>query len=254
MKALIVIPTYNERDNIGKLIGRLLNLPSKIDILVVDDSSPDGTADVVNCFVKESNRVNLLVRPTKGGIGPAYLAGFKWGLSHDFDVFFEMDADLSHRPRYIQKFLQLICTHDLVIGSRWIRDGRIAKWQLRRVLLSRLANLYSSWVLGVQIYDLTGGFVCYRRAVLEALDLDGIHSDGYSFQIEMKYRTIQSGFRLHEFPITFTDRKAGDSKISRRIVIEALLMVWKLKLGKKPQRQQEAVTMSNRMQGNALRK
>lgn len=231
MKLLIIVPTYNESENIGKLIGRLLNMPENIEVLVVDDNSPDGTGDLVADWTKTRPRLHLLSREKKMGLGPAYLAGFRWALQRNYDAVLEMDADLSHRPRYIPRFLDLLNSYDVVAGSRWMRGGRIANWPVSRVLLSRIANLYASMILGVSLKDLTGGFTCYRRAVLETLDLDRIHSDGYSFQIEMKYRSLQAGFRVGEFPITFTDRKFGDSKISRRIVWEALLIVWALRLG-----------------------
>ncbi|MCM8776630.1 MAG: polyprenol monophosphomannose synthase, partial [Candidatus Omnitrophica bacterium] len=180
-------------------------------------------------FCENNARIHLLEREKKQGIGPAYIAGFKWALARDYEAVIEMDADLSHRPRYLPTFLEEIQKYDVVAGSRWIKGGGIANWSLSRVLLSRLANLYSRWVLGVPIYDLTGGFTCYRRRVLEEIDLDAIRSDGYSFQIEMKYRVLKKNFRLHEIPIWFTDRKAGASKISRKIVWEALGIVWFLK-------------------------
>lgn len=230
MKILICVPTYNERGNIARLLGRLLNIRPDIDILVIDDNSPDGTGEMVEGFSKQSPRIKLLRREKKRGIGPAYVAGFRWGLERGYDVFVEMDADLSHRPRYLPKFFEAIERYDLVVGSRWMKGGRIANWAFRRILLSRLANIYCRWVLQVPVFDMTAGFVCYRREVLERLDLTRIHSDGYSFQIEMKYRALQHGFKLLEIPIAFTNRKDGNSKISRRIVFEALLMVWVLKL------------------------
>ena len=228
-RTLVVIPTYNERENIEKLIGRLLHLEPALEVLIVDDNSPDGTGQLADKFAQRENRVHVLHRPQKSGIGPAYIAGFKWGLGKGYSYLIEMDADLSHRPRYLPAFLEHLKTWDVVVGSRWIPGGRIAKWAWHRVLLSRLANIYASWVLGLPIRDLTGGFNCYRREVLERIDLDEIHSDGYSFQIEMKYRTAKNHSRILEIPITFTDRKAGDSKISKRIVWEALLLVWRLK-------------------------
>lgn len=229
MKILIIIPTYNEKENIEKLLGRLLNLRPDIEMLVVDDTSPDGTGQLVENLTKQYPRIHILHRPQKQGIGRAYIAGFKWGLAHGYDSLIEMDADLSHRPRYIPKFIEKLQTHDVVIGSRWIPGGGIGNWKLWRVLLSRFANIYSGLVLGFSVKDLTGGFTGYRRQVLEQIDLDGIHSDGYCFQIEMKYRCFKKGFRLIETPIQFPDRKAGKSKISRRIVFEALFMVWFLK-------------------------
>jgi len=229
MKPLIVIPTYNEKENIPKLAGRLLNLNPDLHILVVDDNSPDGTGALVESWTRENPRVHLLKRPGKMGLGPAYIAGFKWALKSDYDVIVEMDADLSHRPRYLPSFFEGLKQFDVVAGSRWMKGGRIANWPMRRVLLSRLANVYAKTILGVPIDDLTGGYTAYRRTVLEALDLDGIRSDGYSFQIEMKFQSLMKGFRVTEIPITFTDRTAGSSKISRRIVREALIMVWKLR-------------------------
>ncbi len=229
-KILIVIPTYNERDNIEKLLGRLLNMIPKFHMLVVDDNSPDGTGRIAAEISKRFDRVHVLHRKQKEGIGPAYVAGFQWGLSNEFDIFIEMDADLSHRPRYLPKMIEQLKDHDLVIGSRWMPGGKISNWSISRVFLSRFANMYASWVLGVPVYDLTGGFNCYTREVLKNIGLDNIHSDGYSFQIEIKYRALQKGFRHIEIPITFTDRKAGASKISKHIVFEATWMVWKLKL------------------------
>ena len=229
MKILIIIPTYNEKDNIPILLGRLLNLRPDLEMLVVDDNSPDGTGKQVKKFTAENLRVHLLERAKKQGIGPAYLAGFKWGLERGYEILIEMDADLSHRPRYIPKFLELLKTHDLVAGSRWMPGGGIANWPFSRVLLSRIANIYSKWILGVRIDDLTGGYTAYRREVLEGIDLNDVRSDGYCFQIEMKYRAFKRGFKIVETPIQFTDRKAGNSKISRRIVYEALLKVWYLR-------------------------
>lgn len=229
MKILIVIPTYNERQNIERLLARLMNIRPDIEMLVVDDNSPDGTGKLVKSLSADYPRIHLLERAEKNGIGPAYIAGFKWGLARGYEVFVEMDADLSHRPRYIPKFLQLIETHDVVAGSRWMPGGGIANWPVNRVLLSRFANIYSRIVLGAPIYDLTGGYTAYRRHVLESIGLDDVRSDGYCFQIEMKYRCFRKGFKIVETPIWFTDRRAGSSKISRRIVYEALLMVWYLR-------------------------
>lgn len=232
MKSLIIIPTYNESGNIPKLLGRLLNVSPDIDMLVVDDNSPDGTGKMVEGFSHQYPRIHLLSRTQKEGIGPAYIAGFKWGLARGYDAFMEMDADLSHRPRYIPRFLEEIKTYDFVIGSRWIKGGGIANWPFGRVMLSRLASIYSRMILGVSVNDTTAGFICYRRAVLESLPLDDLHSDGYGFQIEMKYRAVRKGFSFKEIPIMFTDRKNGTSKISRTIVWEALWLVWKLRFSK----------------------
>lgn len=229
MKILIIIPTYNEKENIERLLGRLLNLRPDIEMLVVDDNSPDGTGRLVENLTRSYPRIHLLNRPQKQGIGPAYIAGFQWGLARGYDILIEMDADLSHRPRYIPKFIERLQTHDVVIGSRWIQGGGIGNWAFWRIFLSRFANIYSSIVLSAPIKDLTGGFTGYRRQVLEQIDLGGIHSDGYCFQIEMKYRCFKKQFRLIETPIQFPDRKAGKSKISRKIVFEALFKVWFLR-------------------------
>ncbi len=233
MKTVICIPTYNEINNIGKLVDRLLRLDSDVSILVIDDSSPDGTPDFVKSHYQAEPRVQLLLREKKEGIGPAYVAGFKWAIKNGFDAVIEMDADLSHRPRYIPEFIKRIKDYDIVVGSRWMPGGKIVNWSFWRVLLSRFANIYSRWILGVQVRDLTGGFICYRKEVLEAIELDHIHSDGYSFQIEMKYRALLKGFSLYEIPILFTDRQDGTSKISKKIVYEALLIVWFLRFKNK---------------------
>ncbi len=229
MKVLIIIPTYNEKDNIQKLLGRLINMRPDLEMLVVDDNSPDGTGKIVKEIAQKEPRVHLLERAEKNGIGPAYIAGFKWGLTHGYDILIEMDADLSHRPRYIPKFLELLQTHDVAAGSRWMKGGGIANWPMSRVLLSRWANVYTKLILGVPVHDMTGGYTAYRREVLESIDLDDVRSDGYCFQIEMKFRCLKRGFKVAETPIFFTDRRAGSSKISRRIVYEALFMVWYLK-------------------------
>ncbi len=229
MKPLIIIPTYNEKDNISRLIGEVFRLNSSVHILVVDDSSPDGTGEVVRSLASGNPRVHLLSRPEKNGIGPAYIAGFHWALERDYNVMIEMDADFSHQPKHIPQFLEKIKECDVVIGSRWAKGGGIENWSFGRVVLSYLANLYSRFILGIPVLDLTGGFTCWRRSVLEAIDLDEIRSDGYSFQIEMKYRAFKKKFSLAEAPIQFPERAAGKSKISRKIVFEALWMVWFLK-------------------------
>jgi dolichol-phosphate mannosyltransferase len=231
-KILIVIPTYNEKENIPNLLGRLLNVHPELEILVVDDHSPDGTAEIVKSFRHQTPRVHLLERPGKMGIGSAYIAGFQWGMKRSYDAFIEMDADLSHRPRYIPKFLAALSRYDIVIGSRWIQGGGIGHWPLFRILLSRFANLYSQAVLGVSVRDLTGGFTAYHRRVLEAVNLEKIHSDGYSFQIELKYRSLKQGFHWVELPIQFPDRKKGKSKISKHIILEALIIIWVLRFSK----------------------
>lgn len=234
MKTLIVVPTYNERENIERLLDRVLAVADAIEVLVVDDNSPDGTAAAVAAYMQKNSRVHILNRPGKQGLGPAYIAGFRWALARDYDVIMEMDADLSHRPRYLPAFLETIQRCDIAVGSRWVRGGKIANWPFHRVWLSRMASLYSRLILGIHVRDMTAGFIAYRRQVLENLNLETIRADGYSFQIEMKYRAYQRGYKICEIPITFTDRRIGQSKISRRIVFEALLLVWFLRFSPKP--------------------
>ena len=230
MKTLIVIPTYNEADNVERLLGRLMNVDPGIEVLVVDDNSPDGTGDLVGSFARKNPRIHLLRRPGKQGLGPAYLAGFQWGLARDYDLFMEMDADLSHRPRYLPVFFEKIKNCDIVVGSRWMRGGKIVNWPVYRVLLSQMASLYSKIILGVSVNDMTAGYICYRRKVLETIDLDNIHSDGYCFQIEMKFTAWKLGFKIVEVPIIFTDRTEGTSKMSKGIIKEAVFGVLQLKL------------------------
>jgi len=231
MKSLVVIPTYNEAQNIETLIERILFLGIKdLHILVVDDNSPDGTADIVKRISQNEPQVHLLKRPQKAGLGTAYVAGFKYALQHGYDYIFEMDADFSHNPDEIPNFLKKIKNYDLVIGSRYISGVNVINWPLGRLILSVGANKYTQIITGMPIKDGTGGFKCFRREVLEAIDLDNIHSDGYSFQIEMNFKTWKRGFRICEIPIVFLDREAGSSKMSKKIIREAVWMVWKLKL------------------------
>jgi dolichol-phosphate mannosyltransferase len=230
MKSLIIIPTYNEMNNIQKLLTDLTNLYPMSHILIVDDNSPDGTADYVEDLSRTNSNVNLLKREKKMGLGTAYVAGFKYMLSKGYDVAIEMDADYSHDPKEIKRFLEAIKEYDLIIGSRYIHGIRVINWPIRRLLLSYFANLYTRVITGMPVKDGTGGFKCFSRKVLESINLDTIHSNGYSFQIEMNYKAWKKGFRLHEIPITFTDRVHGTSKMSKKIVREAIVMVWKLRL------------------------
>jgi dolichol-phosphate mannosyltransferase len=238
MRALLIIPTYNEKDNIARIIAAVLaQQPNcgdvELSVLVVDDNSPDGTADVVREIQQPqkfgSERVRLLCRMGKMGLGTAYVAGFKYGLQEGFDYVFEMDADFSHDPTEIPNFLREIKSYDLVIGSRYVSGANVANWPLRRLLLSYYANLYARTVTGIKVKDATGGFKCFRRKVLEAIDLDDIRSNGYAFQIEMNFRAWRKGFSIKEIPIVFVDRHAGTSKMSKAIVREAVGMVWTLK-------------------------
>jgi dolichol-phosphate mannosyltransferase len=230
VEALVVIPTYNERDNIQRLLPALLALPVDLHVLVVDDNSPDGTGRVVEERSRVEPRVHVLHRSAKMGLGGAYIAGFKWALAQtDARIIFEMDADFSHDPAAIPEFLEKIREADLVIGSRYAAGVTVVNWPLSRLILSISANLYTRIVTGMPLHDATGGFKCFRREVLAALPLDLIRSDGYSFQIEMNFHVWKRGLRIVEMPIVFTDRLVGASKMSRRIIWEAAFMVWKLR-------------------------
>ena len=229
MKCLVIIPTYNEIHNIQKLVPDLLSSYPGIDVLIVDDNSPDGTADYVKTVGEKINRVKLIKRAGKMGLGTAYVEGFKYMLEHDYECTIQMDADYSHDPNDIAKFLINIENNDLVIGSRYIDGVRVINWPIRRLLLSYGANLYSRIITGMPIKDGTGGFKCWRRKVLESINFDKIHSNGYSFQIEMNYKAYKKGFKIFEMPITFIDRVHGTSKMSKKIVREAITMVWKLR-------------------------
>ena len=229
-KALIVVPTYNERENVEEIAGRLLATLDDADILFVDDNSPDGTGELLDQLASREKRVNVMHRAGKQGLGTAYIAGFRWGLAQDYQFFFEFDADGSHDPKYLPHMLALAeGTADAVVGSRNVPGGGTMNWGVGRKLLSRGGSFYSRTILGIDVRDVTAGFMCWRRRVLEALELDHIDSNGYSFQIEMKYRAIQKGFKLVETPIVFVDRRVGQSKMNRSIVAEALLKVWSLR-------------------------
>jgi dolichol-phosphate mannosyltransferase len=201
-----------------------------VDILIVDDNSPDGTADFIKKLSEKEKRVKLLLREKKMGLGTAYVAGFQFMLSNGYEAAIQMDADFSHDPKEITRFMENIENNDLVIGSRYIYGVRVANWPIKRLLLSYFANLYSRIVTGMPVKDGTGGFKCFRRIVLESIDLNNIRSNGYSFQIEMNYKTWKKGFKIIEIPITFVDRVHGTSKMSKKIVREAIFMVWKLRL------------------------
>jgi dolichol-phosphate mannosyltransferase len=229
-KALVIIPTYNEAENIEKLIEEVLKQSSILEMLVVDDNSPDGTAAIVQRIQQTNPKVHLLQRPRKMGLGTAYVAGFKYVLDHGYDFAFEMDADFSHNPEKLPVMLNAINECDLVIGSRYISGVNVVNWPLKRLLLSYFANIYTRIITGMPVHDATAGFKCYRRAVLETMNLDAIISNGYAFQIETNFRAWKKGFTLKEIPITFVDRRVGVSKMSKGIVYEAAFMVWKLKL------------------------
>jgi len=230
VEALVVIPTYNERDNIERLIRAVLSLPIDLRVLVVDDNSPDGTGRIVDEIAAREPRARVIHREGKLGLGTAYIAGFKWALANtDASYVFEMDADFSHDPNAIPRFLERIRDADLVIGSRYVEGVTVVNWPLSRLILSISANIYTRVATGMPLHDATGGFKCFRREVLAALPLDQIKSDGYSFQIEMNFHAWKRGFRIVEIPIVFTDRLVGASKMSRRIIWEAAFMVWKLR-------------------------
>ena len=231
MKSLIVIPTYNEAQNIELLLERILFLGIKdLNILIVDDNSPDGTAQIVEKIMEKEKNIHIIKRASKSGLGTAYVVGFKYALQNGYDYIFEMDADFSHNPDEIPNFLKAIKEYDLVIGSRYITGVNVINWPLTRLILSVGANKYSQIITGMPIKDGTGGFKCFRREVLEKINLDNVHSDGYSFQIELNFKTWKKGFRIKEIPIVFTDREAGSSKMSKKIIREAVWMVWKLKI------------------------
>jgi dolichol-phosphate mannosyltransferase len=227
-KALVIIPTYNEKENIRNILPAVLEQAANVEVLVVDDGSPDGTGGIVKEMMAANSRIHLLERAGKQGLGTAYIAGFKWGLAHGFDYLMEMDADFSHDPKEIPNFLKAIETNDLVLGSRYKDGVRVVNWPLSRLFLSKGASYYVRIITGLPVADPTGGFKCFRRRVLEALDLDAVRSNGYAFQIEMTFKAWMKGFRVAEIPITFADRYAGTSKMSGRIVWEALWMVWAL--------------------------
>ena len=241
LKGCVVIPTYNEAENVGRLIPLVLEQDPGLSVLVVDDSSPDGTAAIVKSLPSFGDRIHLLERPLKQGLGAAYIAGFQWVLAHtDCDVVFEMDADFSHDPAALPGFLERIRENDVVLGSRYLYGVTVVNWPLSRLFLSVGANIYARLVTGLPLKDSTGGFKCFRREVLAALPLDRIKSDGYSFQIEVNFHCWRRGYRIAEMPIVFVDRQVGTSKMSKRIVWEAMWMVWALRFRRIPRTERPA--------------
>ena len=234
MKTLIIIPTYNELENLPLLLKQIFSFAPETDVLIVDDNSPDGTGQLAKEIRKKNPRVNVLHRPGKLGLGTAYIAGFKYAIEHSYDAAFEMDADFSHDPCYLPNFLKAIESADLVIGSRYIPGGSTPNWSATRRLISGSGNIFARFMLGIQIHDCTGGFRCYRRSVLQNIDLDAIQSRGYAFQVELTYRVMRQGFKIVETPITFMDRRLGKSKMSRKIVIEAFTYVLRTRFSKQP--------------------
>lgn len=228
---LIVVPTYNERDNVEEVVKHFLAPVPHAHLLFVDDNSPDGTGEVLDRLAAADRRIFVLHRPGKLGLGTAYIDGFRWGMERGYELLFEMDADFSHDPTYLPGMVELASRDaDVVIGSRYVDGGGTRNWGLGRKLISRGGSLYARTILGVKVKDVTAGFICWRKSALEAIDLQKIQSNGYSFQIEMKYRAISAGLRVVETPIVFVDRRVGQSKMSRKIFAEAMTMVWKLRL------------------------
>ena len=223
---LVILPTYNESQNLAQIVPGILEQDSRLEVLVVDDNSPDGTGQLADQLVTAFARVHVLHREHKEGLGKAYLAGFRWGLDRKFDRLLEMDADFSHDPKFLPTLLAAADSADLVLGSRYKSGVNVINWPMSRLLLSYFANIYVRWVTGLPLTDATGGFKCFRREVLEALPLERIRSNGYAFQIEMSFRAWRKKYRLVEVPIVFTDRVEGTSKMSKAIVREAVWMVW----------------------------
>jgi dolichol-phosphate mannosyltransferase len=228
-RSLIVIPTYNEAENIPQIVPEILNAAEGVEVLVVDDNSPDKTGDIAEEMGNKDSRIHLIRRERKMGLGTAYVRGFKYAIEHHFDFVFEMDADFSHDPKEIPNFLREIQTNDLVIGSRYIKGGAIVNWPRKRLLLSYWANIYTRIITGMPVRDATGGFKCYRVSALKQINLDRITSNGYAFQIEINFNVWKKGFRVKEKPIMFVDRRVGVSKMSKKIVYEAVFAVWKLR-------------------------
>ena len=229
-KTIVIVPTYNERDNLPPLVGRLMALPLAVDVLVVDDSSPDGTGQVADELAASNPRVQVLHRKVKDGLGRAYCAGFAWALERDYEFIFEMDGDFSHNPDDIPSFLKAAAAEnaDLVVGSRYCNGIRVVNWPLKRLMLSMGAGRYVRVITGMPLSDPTGGYKCFRRRALKTINLDAIRSNGYSFQVELSHKLWMSGMKIAEVPIIFTDRFQGSSKMSRKIVWEAFWMVWRL--------------------------
>jgi dolichol-phosphate mannosyltransferase len=229
-RALVITPTYNERLNVPSLVERVLAKDQRIEMLFVDDNSPDGTGDLIASIAESNPRVHLLRRPGKMGLGTAYRDGFRWALAKDYELIFEMDADFSHDPDHLPQFLEAAKTADFVLGSRYL-NGKVTvvNWPMSRLILSYGANIYARIVTGLKLWDATGGFKCFHRRVLEAIDLNEVKSNGYAFQIEMSFRAVRKGFKPVEIPIVFADRTEGESKMSGHIVREAVFMVWRLR-------------------------
>ena len=228
-KALVIIPTYNEAQNAEKIITEVLQQSQMVEVLIVDDNSPDSTAEIIKKMMESNSRIHLLQRERKLGLGTAYVAGFKYAIEKKFDFVFEMDADFSHNPKEISVMLDKMDGCDLLIGSRYIKGVNVVNWPMKRLILSYSANIYTRLITGMPVHDATAGFKCYKRKVLETIDLGSIRSNGYAFQIETNFLAWKKGFIIKEMPIVFVDRRVGVSKMNKKIVYEAAIMVWKLK-------------------------
>lgn len=234
MRTLIIIPTYNELDNLRPLLTEIFSYVPTTDILIIDDNSPDGTGQLADDIHDKNPQVSVLHRPGKLGLGTAYIAGFKYAIEHNYDAAFEMDADFSHDPQYLPDFLEAIEHADLVIGSRYVRGGSTPNWSLLRRFISGGGNIFARFMLGIPVHDCTAGFRCYRTTVLRSIGLDTIQSQGYAFQVELAHRVTRQGFNVVEIPITFPDRRVGKSKMSRKIFIEGFLWVLRARLSQQP--------------------
>jgi len=232
LKTIIITPTYNERQNIGELVEKVFKLNPDYHLLVVDDNSPDGTADFIRELQSHNSRLHLIEREGKLGLGTAYIRGFKYAIQNGYDAIVQIDADMSHDPNDIPEMVQRLANNDLILGSRYCDGVSVVKWPIRRLILSYGANLYTRIVTGMPLTDATSGFKCWKKEVLESLDLDKVRSRGYSFQIEMNFRAWCKGYKIKEIPIIFIDRTIGESKMNRSIVVEAVFMVWRLKIWK----------------------
>ena len=228
-KALVIIPTYNEAQNAERIITEVLGQSEMVEVLIVDDNSPDGTAGIVKTMIESNPRIHILERERKMGLGTAYVAGFKYAIAHGFDFIFEMDADFSHNPKEIPIMLGKMDECDVLIGSRYIKGVNVVNWPMKRLILSYSANIYTRIITGMPVHDATAGFKCYKRKVLETINIDGLRSNGYAFQIETNFLAWKKGFTIMEMPIVFVDRRVGVSKMNKKIVYEAAFMVWKLK-------------------------
>ena len=232
MNTLVISPTYNEKNNIADLIEKIFNINHSLHLLIIDDNSPDGTAEIVKNEMQTNDKIHLIERQCKLGLGTAYCRGFEYALQNGYDRIVQMDADLSHNPNDILRLLESTNSNDMAIGSRYIDGVNVINWPMNRLLLSYFANWYARLMTGVPIMDLTGGYKCFRSQVFEQINLDNIHSEGYSFQIEMNFLLYNKGFKITEIPIVFTDRTVGESKMSRKIIYEAIFIVWRLKFRK----------------------